>query len=79
MTTRVPGPFTDEALEHLFTYHSPRPDQVERYARLRASALQFAHVVRDMTPPGPDQSTAIRKLRECVMTANAAIALGPKP
>ena len=46
----------------------------QSYVRLRDAARSFAQVVRDETPAGADQTAAIRKLRECVMTANAAIA-----
>lgn len=59
-----------------FEYHAPKPEQVEQYNTLRAAALQFANVVLACTPNGPDQTTAIRKIREAVMTANAAIACG---
>jgi len=36
----------------------------------------FAQAILMDTPSGPDQTTAIRKVREAVMTANAAIACG---
>jgi hypothetical protein len=62
-------------LEHVFAYHPPTPDQIPKYNRLRAAAKEFAALVVDLTPPGPDQAAAVRKVREAVMTANAAIAL----
>jgi hypothetical protein len=62
-------------LDHLFIYHAPTPEQVEQYQRIRDAAKEFARVVIENTPPSADQSTAIRKLRECVHVANAAIAL----
>jgi len=63
-------------LDHIFTYHPPaNASEVRRYEVLREAAKNFAQVVIDMTPPGPDQSAAVRKVREAVMTANAAIAL----
>lgn len=62
-------------LDHLFTYHSPTLDQVQNYAAIRSAARYFAQVLIDNTPGGADQSAAIRKLRECVMTANASVAL----
>lgn len=71
-------PFTEELLDDLFTYHAPTPDQVEHYTALRDAARTFAGVIVRHTPPSADQSAAMRKLRECVMTANAAIALGGK-
>jgi hypothetical protein len=63
-------------LENLFTYHPPQGSQQERYERLRNAAKEFASTVIENTPPGSDQSAAIRKVREAVMTANAAIACG---
>lgn len=62
-------------LKRLFTYHPPRPGQAERYSKVREAALAFAEVVVDNTPKCPDRSAAVRKIREAVMTANAAIAL----
>lgn len=63
-------------IEHLFTYHSPTPDQIPKYTAIRAAAKAFADVLVAHTPACADQSAAMRHLRECVMTANAAIALG---
>lgn len=62
-------------LESIFTYHAPTADQIPRYQRLRDSAKRFAIDVLECTKPCADQSAAIRKIREAVMTANAAIAL----
>lgn len=67
-------PVTNDDLENWFTYHSPTNDQLWRYDRLRTAAKQFAAEILRSTPPGPDQTAAIRKVREAVMTANAAIA-----
>ncbi len=68
------GNMTNEQLDTLFSYHPPQGDQTERYDEIRKAARVFAGVVNESTPPGADQTAAIRKLRECVMTANAAIA-----
>lgn len=65
---------TQAELDNLFTHHSPTPEQVERYRRLRKAAKEFAKVVVLETPASADQSAALRKIREAVMTANAAIA-----
>lgn len=67
--------FSVEQIENLFSYHLPDQGQVERLERLRSGAKAYAKIVLAETPPGPDQSTAIRKLRESVMTANASIVL----
>ncbi len=65
---------TRTALEDLFTYHAPEGDQPERYKRIRARALELAMEMQASCPVGPDLAAAIRKVREAVMTANAAIA-----
>jgi hypothetical protein len=61
-------------LESIFTFHDDAA-KIPRYVRIREAALEFAATVLDNTPPCADQSVAIRKIREAVMTANAAIAL----
>lgn len=65
---------THAELENAFTYHAPTEEQRGRYETLRAAALAFATVILDTTPGCPDQTAAIRKVREAVMTATAAIA-----
>lgn len=57
-----------------FTYHAPEGDDVARYEQLREAGLRFAEVIVNLTPESADQTAAIRKVREAVMTANAAIA-----
>jgi hypothetical protein len=63
-----------ERLAEWFQYHAPTDDQVKSYQRIRDEAQRFAEVIVDETPESADQTAALRKLRECVMTANAAIA-----
>lgn len=67
---------TPEQLRVIFVYHPPSPEQGRKYNVIRAKALEFAEAIVENTPPCADQSAAIRKVREAVMTANAAIALG---
>lgn len=64
-----------QQLEEWFTYHPPHGDQPRRYIAIRRAAHAFATTIVENTPAGADQTAALRKLRECVMTANAAIAL----
>ena len=64
-------------LNNYFTYHAPTEDQVTLYNQIRESALAFAEIICGCTPPGADQTAAIRKVREAVMTANAALACCP--
>jgi hypothetical protein len=63
-------------IEHLFTYHAPTASQKAQLEAVRAKAKEFAEVMLRNTPKSADQSAALRKLRECVMAANASIVLG---
>jgi hypothetical protein len=65
---------TQEALDHWFTYHAPTASQPERYEALRSAGKAFAEAILKLTPSSADQTAAIRKVREAVFTANAAIA-----
>ena len=64
---------TRAEIENWFTYHDD-PNKVPKYKAIREAAKYLAGIIVDNTPSGPDQSAAIRLLREAVMTANAAIA-----
>lgn len=65
----------EEAIDFLFTFHDD-PDKTPHYVEIRESAKQFAKVVVRHTPAGgPDRLTAIAKIREAVMFANACVAL----
>lgn len=63
-----------EQIKHWFTYHAPTPQQNEAYQELRDKGLALAEAIAELCPESADQSDAIRKVREAVMTANAAIA-----
>jgi hypothetical protein len=65
-------------LENIFSYHAPNPEQLVHYKAVREGALAFAKVLEAHVPDGADKSAALRELRVCVMTANAAIALDGK-
>lgn len=61
-------------LDIRFTHHPPKGDQAERYARIRASAKEFANLLLNSLPESREMSIAFSKLEECVFWANAAIA-----
>jgi hypothetical protein len=61
-------------LDNWFMHHPPRPGQTARYEETRRLSKQLATYIAEFTPPGADQMAAIRKVREALMTANAAIA-----
>ena len=56
-------------------FKAPGPEDLKSYQAIRSAAKHFAQVVLDNAPPCADQTGAIRKIREAVMTANAAVAL----
>lgn len=68
------GPGGNLDLNNLFTYHPPHGDQVERFALIRDAGFQLATIVAQNTPGSVERSTALAKIREAVMWANAAIA-----
>lgn len=57
-------------------YHTPKPHQLPRYGELRDGGLTLMRLIKKNCPPGADRTAAIRKVREAIMTANAAIACG---
>ena len=62
-------------IDAAFTYHAPKGNQTQRYVAIREAAKSLAATIIAYTPVCADQSAAIRKVREAVMTANAAIAI----
>ena len=63
-----------ENVRNWFTYHAPKGDQPAHYEALREAAKTFAIAIYQHTPKCPDQTVAIRKVREAVMIANQSIA-----
>lgn len=76
----MPPEFTSmqDQINHVFSYHAPTPEKQIDFEVIRAHAKQLATAIVDRCPPSADRSAALRQLRECVMTANAAIALDGK-
>lgn len=68
---------TIENVDDVFTYHAPTDAQKEQYAQIRRHAADFVETILECAPDCADRTAAIRKVREAVMTANAAIALDP--
>ena len=65
---------TPEQVENLFSYHTPKANQIPRYNRIREKAKKLAFFIIENTPSSAEQTLAIRKLHESTMQANAAIA-----
>lgn len=66
---------TQDDIEQLFTYHAPTENSLVKLKVVREQAKELASCINILVPECADKSAAIRKLRECVMTANAAIVL----
>ena len=66
---------TRDNLDQVFRYHAPNVEQQASYEAIRTEAKNLAAVILAHVPMCADQQAALRKLREAVMTANAAIAL----
>lgn len=64
-----------EVLREVFKYHAPSGYQNDAYDAIRAAAHSLALTIYNFAPKCADRTAAIRKVREAVMTANAAIAL----
>lgn len=62
-------------LEEVFTYQEADENQIASMQRIRQSAFDLADAIVNECPSCADRTTAIRKVREAVMTANAAIVL----
>lgn len=63
-----------EQIEVRFTYHPPRTGQPERYEKIRDEAKRLAYTLARECPVSRELSTALTRLDEVVMHANAAIA-----
>lgn len=66
---------TIDQLTNIFTYHAPSDDQKALYEEIRADARAFALTLNDLCPESREKSLALTRLQECVMMANASIAL----
>lgn len=68
----------EDQISNWFTYHAPTPTQLASYDAIRKTAKVLATAINMECPESADKAAAMRKLRECVMTANAAVACGGK-
>jgi hypothetical protein len=61
-------------VHHMVSYHPMNDKQREQSETIRNAAEAMINTIRDNSPTSADQSAAIRKVREALMTANSAIA-----
>lgn len=65
---------TPDEIENMFTYHPPKGSQRERYETIRYHGKMLADVIDGHAPDSLEKDTAITRLREAIMWANASIA-----
>ena len=63
-----------EELDVRFTYHPTKDDQLGRYVGIRSQAKELAKLIDEYVPDSREKATALTKLEEAVMWANAGIA-----
>jgi hypothetical protein len=59
----------------IVSYHAPSPEGLEAIQKIRDATENLIRTIAENTPRCADQSAAIRKAREAMMTANAAVVL----
>lgn len=57
-----------------FTYHRPPVEKQPVFKAIRQKAKELALLIAEEVPTGREQATALTRLEECVMQANAGIA-----
>jgi hypothetical protein len=61
--------------EYVFSHHHATPAKLANYEAIHSGAKRFAEIILAHSPPGEDQVSALRLLRESTMVACAAVAL----
>jgi len=59
----------ENRLSEWFTLRPPSDEDLSAFAEINADAERLAKTILENTPPSPDQSTSIRKIREAVQAA----------
>jgi hypothetical protein len=59
--------------ESAFDYLKPSAAQMSAIGEARAAAAEYAKVLGELLPDGPDKTYLLRKLREVAMWANVAL------
>lgn len=75
---RSPQENVSAAANTISTYQTPTELAAQRHAAIGAATEAFLVAIVDNCPPGPERSTAISRIREGRMWANAGVALEGK-
>lgn len=71
----MPNDITQRVIND-FTYHRPDAEAVEKMRQMRSYARHLAKMIVEMVPAGREQASAITRLEESIMHANAGITRG---
>lgn len=69
-----PRPIPAADMVNRFKFHPANEDTGPKHSQVRQSCFSLAEVLDEIVPPGRELSTAITKLEEVMMWANAGIA-----
>jgi hypothetical protein len=62
-------------VSEVVSYHAPTELQIAQIGEIRKAAAVLLNAILEHCPPCADATAATRKVREAMMTANAAIVL----
>jgi hypothetical protein len=63
-----------QELDKRFAHHTPKGDQAERYAKVRAAFRALAETINDLCPDSREKSVSLTELETAQFWANASIA-----
>ena len=66
-------------LDNWFSYHAPRPEQIQTYNNIRNKAKELVELFDSVVPDCADKAVAVRHLRETVMAMNLTVACYQAP
>lgn len=66
--------FLADRVRNDFTYHRPPAEVAPTFVTLREKAKELALLFVELVPPGREQHSALTRLEEAVMHANAGVA-----
>lgn len=73
-TPTYPDTAITNRIRNDFTYHRPPAVMQPVFVSIREKAKELALMIDRLVPPGREQSSALTRLEEAVMHANAGIA-----
>jgi hypothetical protein len=65
-------------LDNDYTYHAPKPDQLDRYHHIREAGKFLAMTLMQNCPNSRELSVALTHLDQVIFNANSAIARNEK-